>query len=127
MRRILLWMARNRFLKRTLPRLWFVRRATRRFMPGETMEAALDAAEAFRPHGMGVLFTRLGENLTDLSEAQAVADHYHDLMRKIAARGMDAEISVKPTQLGLDLDREAAPEHLRDLPPPPEEIDCPIR
>ena len=115
MRRILLWMARNRFLKRTLPRLWFVRRATRRFMPGETMEAALDAAEAFRPHGMGVLFTRLGENLTDLSEAQAVADHYHDLLRKIAARGMDAQISVKPTQLGLDLDRETALEHLRDL------------
>src|SRR3970282_1715292 len=117
MRRILLWMARNRFLKRTLPRLWFVRRATRRFMPGETMEAAWDAAEAFRPHGMGVLFTRLGENLADLTEAQAVADHYHDLLDKIAARGLDAEISVKPTQLGLDLDRPATLDHLTRLAP----------
>jgi proline dehydrogenase len=115
MRHVLLWMARNRFLKRWLPRIWFVRRATRRFMPGETVEEALDAAEFFRPLGIGILFTQLGENLSDLSEAQAVADHYHDLLDKIAARGMDAEISVKPTQLGLDLDREAALRHLAAL------------
>lgn len=115
MRHVLLWMARNRFLKRWLPRIWFVRRATRRFMPGETVEEALDAAEFFRPLGIGILFTQLGENLAELSEAQAVADHYHDLLDKIAARGMDAEISVKPTQLGLDLDRGAALRHLSGL------------
>jgi len=115
MRHLLLWMARHRFLKRWLPRLWFVRRATRRFMPGETMEEALDAAEVFRPSGIGILFTYLGENLTDLAEAQAVADHYHDLLDKIAARGMDGELSVKPTQLGLDLDRGVALGHLADL------------
>lgn len=115
MRHVLLWMARSRFLKRWLPRIWFVRRAVRRFMPGETVEEALDAAEFFRPRQMGILFTQLGENLTDLSEAQAVADHYHDLLDKIAARGLDAEISVKPTQLGLDLDRDAALRHLSGL------------
>ena len=115
MRQLLLWMARNRFLKRWLPRIWFVRRAVRRFMPGATVEEALDAAEFFRPHKMGVLFTQLGENLADLSEAQAVADHYHGLLDTIAARGLDAEISVKPTQLGLDLDREAALGHLSGL------------
>jgi len=108
MRPLLLWMARNRLLKRWLPRIWFVRRAVRRFMPGETVEEALDAAEFFRPRGIGILFTQLGENLTQLSEAEAVAAHYHSLLDMIAARGMDAEISVKPTQLGLDLDREAA-------------------
>jgi proline dehydrogenase len=108
MRQLLLWMARNRLLKRWLPRIWFVRRAVRRFMPGETVEEALDAAEFFRPHGIGILFTQLGENLTQLSEAEAVAEHYHALLDMIAARGMDAEISAKPTQLGLDLDREAA-------------------
>jgi proline dehydrogenase len=115
MRQLLLWMARNRFLKRWLPRIWFVRRAVRRFMPGETVEEALDAAEFFRPRGIGVLFTQLGENLTELADAQAVADHYHGLLDKIAARGMDAEISVKPTQLGLDLDRQVALDHLAGL------------
>jgi proline dehydrogenase len=108
MRHLLLWMARNRLLKRWLPRIWFVRRAVRRFMPGETVEEALDAAEFFRPRGIGILFTQLGENLTQLTEAEAVSAHYHDLLDKIAARGLDAEISVKPTQLGLDLDRDAA-------------------
>jgi proline dehydrogenase len=107
MRHLLLWMARNRLLKRWLPRIWFVRRATRRFMPGETVEEALDAAEFFRPHKIGILFTQLGENLTELAEAEAVAEHYHRLLDMIAARGMDAEISVKPTQLGLDLDPAA--------------------
>jgi proline dehydrogenase len=115
MRPILLWMARNRLLKAWLPRIWFVRRATRKFMPGETVEAALEAAETFRPLGIGILFTRLGENLTEMAEAQAVADHYHDLLAKIRARGLDAEISVKPTQLGLDLDLEATLAHLSAL------------
>ena len=115
MRPLLLWMARNRLLKRWLPRIWFVRRAVRRFMPGETVEEALDAAEFFRPHGIGILFTQLGENLTALSEAEGVAAHYHRLLDMIAARGMDAEISVKPTQLGLDLDREAAERLLSGL------------
>ena len=85
MRTILLWMARSRVLKAWLPRVWFVRRAVRKFMPGETTEAALDAAEGDRPHGIGILFTRLGENLTSLADAQAVADHYHDLLDKIRA------------------------------------------
>ncbi len=115
MRTILLWMARSRFFKWLLPRIWFIRRATKRFMPGETTEAALDAAEAFRPAGIGILFTRLGENLVDLSEAEAVATHYHDLLDKIRARGMDGEVSVKPTQLGLDHDRGTALAHLASL------------
>jgi proline dehydrogenase len=115
MRRILLWMAANRWLKEHLPNLWFARRAVRKFMPGEKMEDALDAAEQFRPEGIGILFTHLGENLTSLDQAQAVADHYHDVLDKIRARGMDAEISLKLTQIGLDLDPEATYRHLDGL------------
>jgi len=108
MRRVLLWMARSRLLKRTVPRIWFVRRATRRFMPGETIEAALDAAETFRSAGIGILLTYLGENLSRAEQASAVVAHYHDVLDKVRARGLDAEISVKPTQLGLDFDPELA-------------------
>ncbi len=115
MRRILLWMARNTWLKEHLPRLPFARRAVRRFMPGETAEAALDASESFGADGIGILFTRLGENLVDLHEAAAVADHYHGLLDEIERRGLDAEVSVKLTQLGLDLDPAAAAEHMRSL------------
>ncbi|HET6379971.1 MAG TPA: proline dehydrogenase family protein [candidate division Zixibacteria bacterium] len=115
MRRILLWMARNRWLKEHLPRLPFARRAVRRFMPGETIEEALDAAEQFRAHGIGILLTHLGENLTDLAQARAVADHYHDVLDKVRARGLDAEISLKLTQIGLDLDPEVTFGHLSSL------------
>lgn len=115
MRTILLWMARNAWLKDHLPRLPFARRAVRRFMPGETVEAALEATEQFKADGIGILFTRLGENLVDLDEAQAVADHYHALLDEIERRGLDAEISVKLTQLGLDLDPTAAATHLASL------------
>jgi proline dehydrogenase len=115
MRSILLWMARNRWLKEHLPRLPFARRAVRKFMPGEEIEDALEAAEQFRPRGIGILLTHLGENLTSLEQADAVAEHYHDVLRKVMARGLDAEISVKPTQLGLDLDADATFGHLRTL------------
>jgi proline dehydrogenase len=111
MRTILLWMARNPWLKERLPRFRFVRRAVRRFMPGEDLASAMAAAEGCRRDGITAAFTKLGENLTDVSEAQAVADHYHAVLDEIAARGTGAEVSIKLTQLGYDLDVETAYRH----------------
>jgi proline dehydrogenase len=105
---ILLWMARNGWLKERLPRLRFVRRAVRRFMPGEDLASAMAAADGCRRDGIKAAFTKLGENLTNLSEAQAVADHYHGVLDEIATRDSDAEVSIKLTQLGFDLDVETA-------------------
>ena len=115
MRRLLLWMARNRFLRTTLPKLWFAKRAVRRFMPGEDSGSALDAALKFKADGITSEFTRLGENVTSLDEADAVVDHYLALWDDIAARGLDGEISVKLTQLGYDLDVERTLEQTRRL------------
>ncbi len=115
MRRVFLWAARNAWLKDHLPRLPFMRRAVRRFMPGETMEAALDAAAPLQAAGIGTMYTRLGENLEDLAAADAVADHYIEVLDAIASRGITGEISVKPTQLGLDHDADRALAHLTRL------------
>lgn len=115
MRRILLWMAGNAFLRRRLPRLPLARRAVRRFMPGETIEEALDAAERFRRLGIGILLTHLGENLASLEQAEEVANHYHRVIDMVRARGLDAEISLKLTQIGLDLDADATYGHLAAL------------
>lgn len=115
MRQLLLWMARNRWLKERLPRLPFARRAVRRFMPGESMEDALEAAATFPGRGVGIIFTHLGENLSALGEAQDVEDHYHRLLDEIERRGLPAELSVKLTQLGLDLDADATASHLGRL------------
>ena len=115
MRRVFLWAARNRWLKERLPRLRFMKRAVRRFMPGETLEDALAAALPLQAAGIGTLYTRLGENLTSLEAADEVAAHYLEVLDRIQVRGLDGEISVKPTQLGLDHDEDRTLVHLERL------------
>jgi proline dehydrogenase len=58
------------------------------------------------------MYTRLGENLENLAEADEVAAHYIGALDQIVDAGIDGEISVKPTQLGLDHDPEACFQHL---------------
>ena len=84
-------------------------------MPGEKPEDALDAAAVLSREGRGTVFTQLGENLTRLDEAQAVHDHYIVMFDKIRERGIPGHVSVKPTQLGLDLSRDECAAHLRSL------------
>ena len=112
MRRVFLWAARNRWLKERLPKLRFMRRAVRRFMPGETLADALAAALPLQAAGIATLYTRLGENLEHVDEADEVAAHYIDVIDRIVAAGITGEVSVKPTQLGLDLDPELCFGHL---------------
>jgi proline dehydrogenase len=112
MRRVFLWAARNAWLRDRLPRMRFMRRAVRRFMPGETMESAMDAAAPLEAAGIATMYTKLGENLESIAEADAVADHYIAVLDAIKARGFNGEVSVKPTQLGLDLDEDRALAHL---------------
>jgi len=108
-------MARDRWLKDHLPRLPFAKRAVRRFMPGERLEDALAAADRENEGGVGVLFTRLGENVTEPAQADQVAAHYHQVLERGRVRDRPIEISVKPTQLGLDIDAAACERHCREL------------
>ena len=110
-----MWCASNPWLAAHVPRWGFVRRALSRFMPGEDFDSALKAAGAFRSMQIGAIFTRLGENVSDLSEATAVVEHYESVLKAASAAGVDAEISVKPTQLGLDIDPAAALANLNRL------------
>lgn len=112
MRRVFLWAARNRWLKERLPRLPFMNRAVRRFMPGETLDEALAAALPLQAAGIGTMYTRLGENLERVEEADEVAAHYIEVIDRIKDAGLAGEISVKPTQLGLDLDADLCLKHL---------------
>src|SRR3954467_5530018 len=75
-----------------------------RFMPGERIEDAIAAAAELKPQGITTILTRLGENLESAGEFEEVTRHYLEVLDRIAAAGLDAHISVKPTQLGLDLD-----------------------
>jgi proline dehydrogenase len=72
-------------------------------MPGETAEDALGAAEVLRTHSISAVFTHLGENINEGPGAVRATDEYIALLDQIQARGLDSEISVKLTQLGLDV------------------------
>jgi proline dehydrogenase len=84
-------------------------------MPGEGVDDALEAAERLRADGIPATFTYLGENVESAADADAVADHYLRLLDLIEERGLDAEVSVKPTHLGLDLGPEEMLVRLRRL------------
>ncbi len=62
-----------------------------------------------------MLLTRLGENLTRIEDADEVAAEYQRLIDGAAERGLDAEVSVKLTQLGFDLDPERTFQHVSAL------------
>lgn len=111
----LLWASKNPVLAEKLPRYRFVKRATKRFMPGETRDDMLAEAEKLAREGITGTTTLLGENLTTLGEADDVVRHYLETLEAVEARGLDIEISIKPTQLGLDFGVEEARSRLAAL------------
>ena len=111
-RRLLLRASRSAWLARTLRQRAFFRRAVRRFLPGEHVGAALDTAAALARTGIGSVLTQLGEQVSSRDDAAAVRDQYVRLLDEIRSRDLPAEISVKLTHLGLDVNPKAC---LQDL------------
>src|SRR5436309_14483645 len=105
-RRLLLRASRSPWLADQLRRRAFFRRAVRRFLPGEDADAALAAAAEFARSGIGTVLTQLGEQVTNPAAAAAVRDHYVGVLGQIRKGGLPAQLSVKLTHLGLDVDRE---------------------
>jgi proline dehydrogenase len=106
MRKGLLWASTNAWMRERATRTGFVKRSVKKFMPGERIEDAIAAASDLKPTGINTILTRLGENIKDLKEAEEVFNHYMKVLGLIARAGINAEISVKPTQLGYDQDPE---------------------
>jgi proline dehydrogenase len=115
MRKALLALSTNAWMRDRATKTAFVRRSVSRFMPGEHVEDALRAAAEVKPQGITTILTKLGENLTRVEEAEQVTRHYLDVLDRVAASGLDAQISIKPTQLGLDLDRALCERNLDRL------------
>lgn len=114
-RNALLWASKNRWIEGQFRRRSFSRKAVSRFMPGERPEDALREAAALAEIGIPTVVTALGENLNHLDQAEQVKDHYLDVLALIDERGLETHISVKLTQLGLDLNPVVTMEHLRSL------------
>ena len=115
MRSLLLAASQNQWLREHATQYSFVRGTVSRFMPGETLEDALGAAGVLQRKKIGTVFTHLGENIKDRAEAQQVTEHYVEVLKRIREKGLQAEISVKLTQLGLDLSLDLCFEHLNTI------------
>jgi proline dehydrogenase len=106
MRTAILKASANPWMRKNAPRYGFLRRTVTRFMPGETIDDALAAARQLAEKRIATLVTHLGENIEDRSEAESVTNHYLDVLQRVSAANLPTEVSVKLTQLGLDLDHE---------------------
>jgi proline dehydrogenase len=114
-RKAILALSTNAWLRDHATKTAFVRRSVSTFMPGERLEDAMAAAGVQQTQGIGTIFTKLGENLTRIEEAEEVTQHYLDVLDEVENAGLRAQISVKPTQLGLDLDKELCFRNLQRL------------
>jgi proline dehydrogenase len=112
MRSILLAASQNKWLRENAVNYPFVRRSVSRFMPGESLDAAMEAARGLEQKKIASVFTNLGENVKDRAEALQVTGHYLEVLRRIHESGLNTEISVKLTQLGLDLSADFCFENL---------------
>jgi proline dehydrogenase len=114
-RSALLWVSENRQLRQSLPRYKFIRRAVSRFMPGEELADAVQAAQQLQANKINSIVTRLGENVSTAAETQEVTEHYLQALPQIQQANLDAYISVKPTQLGLDFNEKLCLQNLETI------------
>lgn len=98
----------SRFVHRYGPYL-----GARRFVAGETLDEAIEAVRRLNAQGIMATFDHLGEDIRSLDEARAHAEEYVRILDAIASAGVDANVSLKLTQMGLDLDRSACIANLR--------------
>ena len=101
-------LSHNRPLRRFFEQSALGTRLNARFIAGMQPEDALRVAEAVNRQGISVTLDSLGESVTSSTEAHRAADVYHRLLDSIAERGLDANISVKLTQMGLEQSPELA-------------------
>ena len=87
----------------------------RRFIAGETLPEAIEAARAVEARGLLLTLDHLGENVTNLAEADAATREYLAIFQAIVASGVSRNISLKLTQLGLDVDKAIAVDNLRRI------------
>lgn len=114
-RSALLRMSKSQWLAHRVMTRPFALRAVKRFMPGQELNDALDASAQLAGDKLGTVLTKLGENLGSQSDADEVLAHYLDVFDRIKARGLNAQVSVKPTQLGLDFSIDRCAAHLETL------------
>ena len=103
LRALFLWLAGRRWLGRMAMATPLVRRMPFRFVAGTTLDAAVEAVRALNAAGAMATLDVLGESVEDRAAADRAAAAYVATIERIAAEQLDANVSIKLTQMGLDL------------------------
>jgi proline dehydrogenase len=103
-RSVLLWASRRRFLGRLAVGIPFTRPLVRRFVADQQLDETLDVLDRLRQRGLRWTVDVLGESVTSADMARAAAGRYLVTLDALAERGLEANVSLKPTQMGLDID-----------------------
>ena len=115
LRTLLLELSKSSRLRRWITTNSTTRRMAQRFVPGEELDAAITAARACNRAGMTVSLDYLGENVVTREDAERARAAYMQALDRIAAEGVDGNVSLKLTHLGLDLGGEFCAEQLRQV------------
>ena len=112
LRRPLLAIADSAMVEGLIRRNGFSQGLVRRFIAGEDLESALAAARSIAGQGMTTTLDQLGENVATAEEARAAVGSYTTILTRMAEAGLEPNISVKLTMLGLDLGDDLATENM---------------
>jgi proline dehydrogenase len=113
--RVLLWATNNPRLQHQMTENPIARRVSHRFVAGERLDEALEVATGLNSEGIGAILDLLGEGVTDLAGATHAVEQYEEATDAIAERGLDASISIKLSQLGQTVDRDACVANLNEI------------
>jgi proline dehydrogenase len=113
--RLLVWASGSPRLQQQVTQHKITRRVAHRFVAGERLDEALAVAADLNTHGIGGILDLLGEGVTDLAGAAHAVDEYEEAAGAIAARNLDATISIKLSQLGQTVDRSACVRNLNRI------------
>lgn len=108
-------MSENNFLKKKIPNLRFVRKAVKKFLAGENENEAIITAKELINEKIQITFTKLGENIIQIKEAENVRNHYLKLIEILQSENINIELSVKLTQLGFDLSEELTFQYCQEI------------
>ncbi|HLL48962.1 MAG TPA: proline dehydrogenase family protein [Longimicrobiaceae bacterium] len=106
LRQSLLYLSGSRAAQRLVTGTPIARNMAERFVAGDTVDDAVVAARELNRADLSVSLDFLGESVASREEAEAATDMAGHILERIAAEGIDANLSIKPTQLGLDIDEE---------------------
>jgi len=115
LRAFFIHLSENRPLRNFAERSSLGQRLSDRFVAGTEVADAVRVTEAVNRAGMTVSIDNLGENVSNADEARTSAELYHQILDAIAANGLEANISLKLTHMGLDVDEKLARDQVRGL------------